>query len=478
MMKNKVLNYIKKNKMIEAGESVVIGVSGGADSMCLLHIMEDIGRQLRLRFIAVHIHHGIRKETANRDAAFVENYCREHGINCLVKRFDVPALAKQWGMSEEEAGRKVRYDTFNQVLEEMNRENDCEAGGKIAVAHNADDSAETVLLNLFRGSSIKGMAGILPVRGRIIRPVLCLTRQEIEAYNEANHVAYVHDETNFVAEYTRNKLRLNILPAIKEAINPRVAEHINMAGQGLAEIDDYMEQECGRIFEDIAVVKNEAGHKSIYVKTEDFLKLHVAMQSQLVKRCLYTVAGRAKDITGRHMRSVKELFIMEVGKSVNLPYSMVAVKEYEGVIIKKQANEPAVQGDIIKNEVVMAHEGTYRLAVGDSIAEISVEKDTFKECIFEENMYTKWIAYDIMDSNLLLRTRRDGDYIIVDDKGSKRKLKDFFIDKKIPKEDRDRICLVTRGSEVIWIVGHRLSAAYKVDKAAKSILKLHVELRR
>lgn len=477
-MKNKVLNYIKENKMIEAGESVVIGVSGGADSMCLLNIMENIGRPLKLRLVAVHIHHGIREETADRDAAFVEDYCREHGIECIVKHFDVPALANQWGMSEEEAGRRVRYETFNQVLEDMNKENGCEAGGKIAVAHNADDSAETVLLNLFRGSSIKGMAGILPVRGRIIRPVLCLTRQEIEAYNGANHVAYVHDETNFAAEYTRNKLRLHILPAIKEAINPRAAEHINMAGQSLAEIDDYMEQECERIFGDIAAVRNEAGHKGIYIKTKDFLKLHAAMQAQLVKRCLYTVAGRAKDITGRHMRSVKELFIMEVGKSVNLPYSMVAVKEYEGVIIKKQADEPAVSGDIIKREVVMAHEGTYQLAVGDSIVEISIEKDTFRECIFEENMYTKWIAYDIMDSNLLLRTRREGDYIIVDDKGSKKKLKDFFIDKKIPREDRERICLVTRGSEVIWIVGYRLSAAYRVERAAKSILKLHVELRR
>lgn len=477
-MKNKVLNYIKENKMIEAGESVVIGVSGGADSMCLLNIMENIGRPLKLRLVAVHIHHGIREETADRDAAFVEDYCREHGIRCVVKHFDVPALANQWGMSEEEAGRRVRYETFNQVLEDMNKENGCEAGGKIAVAHNADDSAETVLLNLFRGSSIKGMAGILPVRGRIIRPVLCLTRQEIEAYNGANHVAYVHDETNFAAEYTRNKLRLHILPAIKEAINPRAAEHINMAGQSLAEIDDYMEQECERIFGDIAAVRNEAGHKGIYIKTKDFLKLHAAMQAQLVKRCLYTVAGRAKDITGRHMRSVKELFIMEVGKSVNLPYSMVAVKEYEGVIIKKQADEPAVSGDIIKREVVMAHEGTYQLAVGDSIVEISIEKDTSRECIFEENMYTKWIAYDIMDSNLLLRTRREGDYIIVDDKGSKKKLKDFFIDKKIPRDDRDRICLVTRGSEVIWIVGYRLSAAYRVERAAKSILKLHVELRR
>lgn len=481
-MKNKVLNYIRENKMLEAKESVVIGVSGGADSMCLLHIMEELGRLMDLKLAVVHIHHGIRKETADRDAAHVESYCREHGIDCYVKRYDVPALSKEWGMSEEEAGRKVRYDAFNEVL--------CAIGdghGKIAVAHNADDSAETVLLNLFRGSGIKGMTGILPVRGNIIRPVLCLTRQEIERYNELNGIAYIHDETNFEPEYTRNKLRLQILPAIKDGINARAAEHINAAGQSLFEIDDYMEQECEKIFETVAKVRknknidaDDTKEPVVYIQSESFLALHSAMQLQLVKKCLYMVAGRAKDITAKHMKAVQGLFFMEVGKSISLPYDMVAVKEYEGVAIKKNHRvEKATQASgNASQEIIIDREGSYLFDTDEGQIELSVERDVYNERIFIENQYTKWIDYDIMESNLLIRTRRDGDYIIVDEKGSRKKLKDFFIDKKIPRQERDKICLVAKGSEIIWIVGHRLSAAYRVSKNTRNILKLHVESRR
>lgn len=466
-MKNRVLNYIRENRMIEAGESVVIGVSGGADSMCLLHMMEEISGIMSLKLAVVHIHHGIRKETAGRDAAFVENYCREHGILCYIKRVDVPALSKQWGMSEEETGRKVRYDAFDEVIKEISED----GKGKIAVAHNADDSAETVLLNLFRGSGIKGMAGILPVRGNVVRPVLCLTRKEIEEYNDKNGVGYVQDETNFVAEYTRNKLRLQILPAIKEAINPKAAEHINLAGQSLAQIDDYMESQCEKIYSGIVSKSPRDGF--LYIPADKFNELHIAMQLQLVKKCLYEVAGRAKDITGKHIHNVKNLFSMNVGRSVDLPYNMVAVKEYEGVTIKvKVTSDLADNDDENIQEVVIDGEGRYSLKVDNESFDLTVEKDNFNEAIFIENQYTKWIECDIIDSNLLLRTRRDGDYIIVDEKGSRKKLKDFFIDKKIPREDRNRICLLTRGSEVIWIVGYRLSAAYKVKADSRHIWKL------
>lgn len=465
-MKNRVLNYIKENNMLETGESVVIGVSGGADSMCLLSLMEEIAKFMSLKLAVVHIHHGIRKDTADRDAAFVEKYCTEHNIYCLVKRVDVPTLSKQLGMSEEETGRKVRYDAFKEVLNEISSNGQ----GKIAVAHNADDSAETVLLNLFRGSGIKGMAGILPVRGNVIRPILCLTRKEIEEYNDVNGMEYVQDETNFVAEYTRNKLRLHILPAIKESINSKASEHINATAQSLAQIDDYMEKQCEQIYSDI--VEKRDNNDSLYVPKTGFDGLHEAMQIQLVKRCLYEVAGRAKDITAKHIQNVKNLFFMNVGRSVNLPYDMVAQKEYEGVTISVNSKELAEHQAV--NEVVIDDVGTYNIKLGEKNIELTVEKDDYNEAIFIENQYTKWIDCDIIDSNLLLRTRRDGDYIIVDEKGSRKKLKDFFIDKKIPREERNRICLLTRGSEVIWIVGYRISAAYKVNENSKNICKLQI----
>ena len=469
-MKNKVLKYIKDNKMIGYGEAVVIGVSGGADSMCLLHMMENIGREFELKLMVLHVHHGIRKETADRDAEFVAKYCEERNIAYIIERACVPELSKEWGMSEEEAGRKVRYDAFGEALKQL-------GGGKIAVAHNADDSAETVLLNLFRGSGIKGMTGILPVRDNVIRPVLCLTRKEIEEYNISNNVKYVDDETNFMAEYTRNKLRLEIMPAIKVAINGRAAEHINMAGQSLCLINDYMEKQCEEIY-GLSVTKYENG--SLYIDGKRFCSLHIAMQSQLAKKCLYEVAGKAKDITNRHINALKDLFLQEVGRKINLPYGILAVKEYDGVtvskgVIKKEEkthrHAPDEKGEFV---ISVNEDMSYRISLAESEAVLSIEKAQYNEMIFIENKYTKWINCDRIKGNLLLRTRQDGDYIIVNDNGARKKLKDYFIDKKIPRDERNRIWLLARGSEIIWIVGYRLSAAYKVNNGTEKIVKCSI----
>lgn len=469
MMKNKVLKYIKENRMIEAGETIIVGVSGGADSMCLLHILSMLREELKIELAVVHIHHGIRGLSADRDAAFVEEYCRREDIPFYLFRYDVPSLAKTWRMTCEEAGRKVRYEAFERVLQQLGQAD----GGKIAVAHNADDCAETVLINLCRGSGIKGLSGIQPVRGRIIRPVLCLTRSEIEQYNRDNALEYVTDETNLTEDYTRNKIRLSIMPAITEGINDKAAEHINMTSNSLALIDDYMEQQCKKEFSRIVSYSGD----DLHIEAEGFSGLHMAMKWQLVKECLYKVAGKAKDITRGHMDDVIKLFHMQVGKHINLPYGMTAIRQYEAVVIKKaklnceEEHKQTVEAvDLTVNEI-------YEIDIENREANLVVTEDIFHEAIFDENKYTKWIDCDIIGNSLQLRTRRQGDYIVIDKSGSRKKLKDYFIDKKIPKEDRDNVLLVTDGSQVVWIIGHRLSEAYKVTGDSKNILKLHIDIK-
>lgn len=475
MMKNKVLNYIKQNKMIEAGESVVAGVSGGADSMCLLHILAGIRAELNLNLSVVHIHHGIRKETADRDADFVERYCKEENIPVYIYRYNVPELAAKWGMSAEEAGRKVRYDAFRQTLECIKQSEDGKThGGKIAVAHNADDLAETVLLNLFRGSGLTGLTGIQPVKGNIIRPVLCLTRKEIEEYDRRNNILFVTDETNFQDEYTRNRMRLDIIPKIVSGINEKAVEHINNTAYGLALLDDYIDKESDRITAVIA----EKRQNGLYISADGFMALHEAMKWQVAKKCLYSAAGKAKDISRVHMDSLMSLFYMQVGKKVNLPYNVTAVREYEGVLLKKDSTvmDKNIVNERKDNTVNIHGPGVYTYKSDRCIAKLTIEKDIFSEKVFEENNCTKWIDCDIMKANLQLRTRMPGDYIVTDSLGSKKKLKDFFIDKKIPRDERDSILLVTSGSEVVWIVGYRLSGARKVSKSTKNILKLEIKL--
>ncbi len=475
MMKNKVLNYIKQNKMIEAGESVVAGVSGGADSMCLLHILADIRKELNLNLAVVHIHHGIRKETADRDADFVERYCEEKDIPFYVYRYDVPKLAAKWGMSDEEAGRKIRYEAFEKTLEQLNQSGEGgTSGGKIAVAHNADDLAETVLLNLFRGTGLKGLAGIQPVRGNIIRPILCLTREEVEKYDRGNNIDFVTDETNLENEYTRNRIRLDIIPKIVSGINDKAVEHINNTAYGFALLDDYIDKESDRIMAGVA----EKRQNGLYIAADGFMALHEAMKWQVAKKCLYSVAKKTKDISRVHMDSLMGLFDMQVGKKVNLPYGMTAVREYGGVLVKK--DDTSINGNIIleknNNIVNMDGPGMYVYRNDRYTARLTIEKDIFSEKVFEENNFTKWIDCDIMKDNLQLRTRMQGDYIVTDSSGSKKKLKDFFIDKKIPREERENVLLVTSGNEVVWIVGYRLNGARKVSKSTENILKLTIKL--
>ena len=467
MMENKVLNFIKENKMIKAGETVVVGVSGGADSVCLLHMLSKYRKLFDIKLLAVHIHHGIRGESADRDAAFVEEICGREDIPFFLYKYNIPALAKEKGMSEEEAGRYARYEAFSKCLSE-----NCGASnGKIAVAHNKDDLAETMLFNLFRGAGVKGLKGITAIRDNIIRPVLCLERREIEEYIRINDLKYIVDETNLTEDYTRNKIRLNIMPQIKEAINSQAVAHMEATAANLTEIDDYMESQCEKEMARIVKLRGQG----VFIDGEGLENIHKALQRYIVKKCIYQVAGKAKDISSVHINSVMELFYMTVGKKVSLPYEMTAVKEYDGVHIYISREDNSTE----RNETLVIDidaAGEYTFADGKVEACLKVEEDSYNESIFVENKYTKWIQCDIMKVNLQLRTRRQGDYIVVDEKGSKKKLKDFFIDIKVPKEQRDDILLLANGSEIVWIIGYRLNYRYRVRDEHTKLYKLETKV--
>lgn len=468
MMENKVLKYINENKMIKAGETVVVGVSGGADSICLLHMLLKHKETLGIKLLVVHVHHGIRGESADRDARFVEELCCRFNLPFFLYKYNIPEFAKKEGMSTEEAGRYARYEAFDKCI----KENCVDNTGKIAVAHNKDDLAETVLLNLFRGAGIKGLKGIVPLRDRIIRPVLCLDRGEIERYLQENNLEYITDESNLTEDYTRNKIRLNILPLIKSDINEKAVEHIENTAINLGLIDDYMECQCKLEYDRLVEEKADG-----LLISKEFVGLHKAMQGQLIKNCLYKVAKKHKDISAVHISSVVDLFYMEVGKCINLPYSMVAKRQYEGIqiFIPKDYDNKKCDSTYALN---IDDVGEYVFENGMVTANFSIDKDNYNESIFIEKIYTKWIQCDIIKVNLQLRTRKAGDYIIVDAKGSKKKLKDYFIDLKIPRDERDDILLLANGNEIVWIIGYRLNWNYRVTSELQSIYKLEAKMKK
>lgn len=462
----KVEQYVKKHRMIAPGDAITAGVSGGADSVCLFYFLLWYQKKVPFTFSVIHVHHGIRKE-AGDDAAFVEALCKEHKIPCKVVYRDIREMAKKMHLSEEEAGRIARYEAFYENMELHRQEST--KGNRIAVAHHKNDQAETVLFQLFRGSGLRGIAGIAPVRDEIIRPLLCVERKEIEDFLEKREIPYMTDATNLLPIYARNRVRNQILP-IAASINQQVVGHIAQTAELVSEADayfekyasDYCSQKC---------MKSESGKYTLRVS--ELLKEEHILQRYILFHCLKNITGQKKDLTGSHMEAIEKLLSSNGSRKIQLPYGMCVEKCYDLLSFWKRTDEKMLPLEDTKRK----QELTYHLYEG-------MEETALKE-LYEkirnntQNVYTKWFDYDKILSEctkcqqtLSVRTRLPGDYLVISQNGHRKKLKEFLIEQKIPKEKRDRIPLLVIGNEVLWIIGYRRSESYFVTNETGKILEI------
>lgn len=481
----KVERYIADNDMLSYGEHVVAGVSGGADSMCLLFVLMTLRERLGLKLCVVHINHGIRGAAADKDQEFVENFCDSHGILWKSFRADIPALAKAERLSEEEAGRQYRYRCFEEALQEMcGRHSEggrgtgdgavCGAaavpGGKIAVAHNKNDVTETVLMNLFRGCGLRGLCGIPPVRGNIIRPLLCLERSEIEQLLSENGLSYRTDRTNFENDYTRNRLRNEVIPYLKENINAGASEHVYQLTQMASGIYQYISRQQAAIY---PLVCREDGSLDVQLLSRQ----DPVIIDELLRRKVEDTVGKLKDISQVHINQIAGLLHKPVGKKVQLPYGLTVTRGYTNLkfVVDNPAagicDAPALPLEIPPHgapPVSVLIPGTPRTV------EISLKFNEENQRI-EEKQYTKWFDYAKIKNGLKMRHRQSGDYLIVDSRGSRKLLRRLMIDEKVPREERDGVWLVADGGHVVWIIGGRISDAYKVTGQTKEIIEIKVK---
>ena len=473
-MLKKAADYIKAHKLIEDGDRILIGVSGGADSVCLLHILSTLYQATDLTFFVVHVHHGIRQEEADRDEAFVRALCNRLKIEYRAYYYDVRVLARKEGLSEEEAGRRVRYEAFIGASNEFG----C---NKVAVAHNKNDNAETFLLNLFRGSAVKGLTGMESMitmktdvgRITIIRPLLSISREEIEAYTNEQNISYLNDSTNFDDAYTRNKIRNQVLAYAKEQINTNVIEHINNATDHIRETYDFVDKYINERYQ--AIVRHEDKVYEYFI--HDLEIEDIVIKKGIIIKILGDLAGSLKDIEAKHVEAVLALAKKQVGKKLNLPYGMTALKTYDGIKLYLEVNdkeqvsdtlEPVMPIDIlIPGRTDIEHYG------------ICIEADVLENKNnepFLKNSCMKWFDYDKIENTLKLRVRKSGDYLQINSRGGRKKLKDYFIDLKIPKEERDNILLLADGNHILWIIGYgdRISEGYKIGDNTKRILSMRL----
>lgn len=474
--------------MLEKGDRVLLGVSGGADSMCLLSVLDELKSEYDLSLYVVHVNHMIRGTEADEDEEYVRDYCKMIGIPMCARHENVRKMAKEHGWSEEEAGRNARYAAF---YEECKR-NSCH---KIAIAHNMNDNAETILFHLFRGTGLQGLTGIAPLRDNIIRPLLSVTREEIEEYLQKKNIQFRTDSTNLSEDYARNKIRHSILPYASREINARATEHIVTTAIQLSEAADYIDQVTTQEFN-----KTVRENKNFMeINLELFRSLPKVIQKSLVRKTIFLWCMQLKDIEEGHIMDVVALADKEVGKYIHLPYGIIAKKTYESIIISRNASENLyLQQDEKQAEYFLRCKSRERSDCDVNGKELSFlpvipGKYEFPEygCEIEfsivesknsiripKNGYTKLFDYDKIKTAVEIRNRKTGDFLQINKHGGKKSLKSVFIDSKVPKEFRDEIPLLCDGNHVLWVFGGRTSEAYLVEESTSRVLMVEVKRKR
>lgn len=436
--------------------------------MAMLHILRELQEEVDFSLKVVHVHHGIRGQEADRDSSFVEKICKEWQIPCSIHYYDVPKLSREWKLGEEETGRIVRKEAFGKEIsfyrekwkKENNPGNDTEDRKvKIALAHNQEDLAETMIHNLCRGTGLRGLCTMRPVAGEIIRPVLCLSRGKIARYLEQESIPHIQDSTNLSDEYTRNRIRHHILPMLEQEINAKAVAHMSETAERISQAEEYLTCQSLQILEEF---HTDTG----YYFTEKFFVQPQIIQTYALQQAMENLAGRRKDISAVHYEKVLALYEMQTGRKISLPYCMEARKDYDGVKLYLLNKEERRKRKTEEWELIVP--GKAICPLGTFSAEIFL----YEGQKIEEKKYTKWLDYDRIKNSLLIRNRQPGDYFVLDETGRTQKLKQYFVNEKILKEQRDTIPLVADGAHILWIVGYRISAYYKVSSTTKTILEI------
>ena len=453
--------------MIEEGDRVVAGVSGGADSVCLLFMLCALRERMKFQILVCHVNHGLRGAEADSDEKYVEELCGKLGVPCRIFRENVELTARKRKQSLEEAGRMVRREAFEAMCREY-------GGTKIATAHHQDDNAETMLLNLARGTGLNGLCGIRPVRERWIRPLLCLGRAEIEKWLESRKIGFCRDATNEEDEYTRNRIRHHIIPALEQQVNMGTVRHLNELSAQLQEVWDFIrEQTMGAWDACVSVKEDAAGRPTVRIDGRRFQETAPAVRKFLAAECIREAAGAQQDIEAVHIDALAALFKKQTGKSLNLPYRVKAQRTYSGVELFQEEKASENAGT---DEVELRIPGETRLPGTNKkiLCTVSAAGGDFSAEEIPQKSYTKCFDYDIIKYSLSARFRRPGDYLTVDRKGSRQKLKSYFINEKVPREERDRMLLIADGDHIVWIPGMRMSSAYQIGSKTKRILKIKI----
>ena len=443
----KVLRFIKENDLIKLDDKILIALSGGPDSIFLLHFLNKYKNKFKIKLSAVHINHLLRGKVSDRDELFCEAVCEELNLPFYSSRKNVKVFAKKNKLSIELAARKIRYSVFEKLVKKNSFD-------KIATAHVADDNVETVLLNLIKGAGLSGIAGIPVKRGNIIRPVLCLTKKEILDYLAANKFEFRIDESNLSNEYERNFLRNEIIPLIKSRLNPGIENAIlntSLNLQGLVEeIEDHKSSESLR----------STKNKSVQIPATYFSVADINTSLHRLKTKLdqnFNLKLQASDV-----KKIHSLIKKQAGKSEELSFGLMAQRNRTGILVAKKNSSISEFSKTLKvNE---------KIKIGTETLNVVNVKPT--DAIINKDPKQEYISADGISSIFQIRNWQNGDrFFPIGMKGTK-KVSDYLNDIKMdPFKKQDQLVLINN-SKIVWIIGKRLDDRFKITSATKKVLKL------
>ncbi len=463
---------MKNWNMIKEGDRIVIGLSGGADSVALLLVLKMLRQKYHLHLYAVHVNHGIRPE-ASKDAAYAKELCASFDIPFYLFEEDIEKLAKENHVCVEEMGRMYRYARFTDVMNEVDAD-------RIAVAHHMDDQAETVLFHLVRGSDIAGMEGMRPVSDKIIRPLLCCQKKELVQWLQEEHVTWMEDCTNCDNVYARNAIRNQVMPELTR-VNAKAVEHIVEFSVQAGEYKRYFKQVVDNYIKDnVTFLEDMCKVNRQHLLQEDSLLVKGVIYEMLV-----AVSGCKKDIGNVHVESVFQLLHNQSGKKVMLPYEMTAQLSYEVLQIGKSLEGVTDICDMLVDVDSMLKEGCKVRVLElpeERICSIELMRREDYEpqewtnlvnmAINSKNNYTKYFECDTMKFALHIRNVQEMDVFSINDNGNRKKMSRYFIDEKIPLEQRKRTIVLSEDNNVLWVLGGRRSASYKIGVDSNLIMKV------
>jgi tRNA(Ile)-lysidine synthase len=447
--------------MLSGGEKVIVGLSGGTDSVCLLHVLDSLKDRFKLRLTALYIDHGFRPEETPEEIEFCRKICENLNVPFMTKSIDVQTYAKTYGINRQEAARQLRYRAFEEAASGIQAE-------RIALGHTSDDQAETVLMRLLRGSGPTGLAGIPPVRGKIIRPIIETERKDIERFLNDKGIDFIIDSSNLKRDYLRNKIRHSVMPMLKE-FNLDIIKTLSKTAAIFRDEERYFE-----------TIVTKTLMKLISKKTDGHIELFLGPFEIIDRVIMRRVLRRAIDET-RGLRGISFIHIEDMidlikegipGDRLYLPKGIRVIKEYSTLIL---TSEPPVR---LGNYILTVPSETIIKEAGILIKASIIEGDKINE--IKKSVLGLWKTFAMLDVDRLLlpltvRARENGDFFYPYGFGKRKKLQNFFVDEKVPRDERDRVPLIISGQDIVWVVGYRGDERFKVTEGTKKVLILEVK---